>query len=102
MDLFVLLKSFLPKGGEINSVSVYPSEFGLEQMKQEESQGPKGVFEKNDDDEDDDDGVDMEKLRQYEKAKLRSTFQLAVPLTCGRSVLRSCRSSVRRCMFFNS
>lgn len=72
-DLFVLLSSFLPKGGQILSVAVYPSEFGIQRMKEEEIHGPVGLFDDEDDrNEDDDDGeIDIEKLRAYEKSRLR-------------------------------
>lgn len=36
VDLFMLMRSFLPKGGRVDSVTVYPSDFGIEQMKTEE------------------------------------------------------------------
>ncbi|KAK1365254.1 NUC153 domain-containing protein [Heracleum sosnowskyi] len=78
VDLYVLLSSFLPKGGEIISVSIYPSEFGLKRMEEEAVHGPVGLF---DDDEDknasDDEGddvneeIDIEKLRAYELSRLR-------------------------------
>lgn len=74
IDILVVMNSFLPKGGKILSVSVYPSEFGLQQMKEETRQGPKAVFESDGSDEETEgtnDGINMEKLRQYEKAKLR-------------------------------
>ncbi|KAG6594756.1 hypothetical protein SDJN03_11309, partial [Cucurbita argyrosperma subsp. sororia] len=77
VDLFVVLSSFLPKGGQILSVAVYPSEFGLQRMKEEELHGPVGLFddeqEKNDgdDDDDDDEEIDNEKLRAYEMSRLR-------------------------------
>ncbi|KAJ6682270.1 hypothetical protein OIU74_020501 [Salix koriyanagi] len=75
VDLFVVLRSFLPKGGQILSVSVYPSEFGLQRMKEEEVRGPVGLFddenEKSDDDDDDNDEIDYDKLRAYEKSRLR-------------------------------
>ena len=68
----MMLSSFLPKGGQIVSVSVYPSEFGLQRMKEEEVQGPVGLFDGDDDGEKDgDDEIDTEKLRAYEKSKLR-------------------------------
>ena len=71
----MMLSSFLPKGGQIVSVSVYPSEFGLQRMKEEEVQGPVGLFDGDDDGEkdgdDEDDEIDTEKLRAYEKSKLR-------------------------------
>ncbi|KAK6924527.1 hypothetical protein RJ641_010727 [Dillenia turbinata] len=77
VDIYVLLSSFLPKGGQILSVSVYPSEFGLKRM-EEEVHGPVGLFddeeEKNDDDDyddDDKDEINEKKLRAYEKSKLR-------------------------------
>ncbi|KAH8508184.1 hypothetical protein H0E87_010350 [Populus deltoides] len=75
VDLFVVLRSFLPKGGQILSVSVYPSEFGLQRMKEEEVRGPVGLFddenEKSDEDDDDNDEIDHDKLRAYEKSRLR-------------------------------
>ncbi|XP_050229795.1 pre-rRNA-processing protein ESF1 [Mercurialis annua] len=91
VDLYVVLRSFLPKDGDIVSVAVYPSEFGLQRMKEEEIHGPVGLFDddkkkKNDndddvneddddddddEDEDDNDEIDEVKLREYEKCRLR-------------------------------
>ncbi|KAE9466348.1 hypothetical protein C3L33_01737, partial [Rhododendron williamsianum] len=74
-DLFVLLSSFLPKGGQILSVSVYPSEFGLKRMEEEAVRGPVVLFEddkeQNESDDDDDDEIDVKKLREYELSRLR-------------------------------
>lgn len=74
VDILAVINSFLPKGGQIVSVSVLPSEFGLQQMKEEEKRGPQALFQSNDtddDEEDADEGLNMERLRQYEKDKLR-------------------------------
>jgi len=72
--LYVLLSSFVPPNGLIKSVTVYPSEFGLQRMKEEEVHGPIGLFddedEKNDEDSSNDD-IDNEKLRAYEKSRMR-------------------------------
>lgn len=40
VDLMVLFSSFLPPGGSVLSVKIYPSEFGKERMQQEEVHGP--------------------------------------------------------------
>lgn len=40
VDLMVLFSSFLPPGGAVLSVKIYPSEFGKERMKEEELHGP--------------------------------------------------------------
>lgn len=86
VDLYVVLKSFLPKDGQISSVSVYPSEFGLKRMEQEAVHGPLGLFddEENEEDDDDDgnDEIDEEKLRAYEKSKLRYYFAVVECDSC--------------------
>ncbi|XP_017086761.1 ESF1 homolog [Drosophila eugracilis] len=85
-DLMVMLSSFLPPGGSILSVKIYPSEFGKARMAEEEVHGPKELVERNDESEDDcdeklvrqqdsdaEEGQDyhMEKLRQYQLNRLR-------------------------------
>ncbi|KAE8669538.1 aspartic proteinase-like protein 1-like [Hibiscus syriacus] len=72
-DLYVMLSSFLPKDGQIIQVAVYPSEFGLQRMKEEEIHGPVGLFngENEDNEEEDDDEIDTEKLRAFERSRLR-------------------------------
>ena len=46
-DLMALFSSFAPKGGKIERVSIYPSEFGKERMQREELEGPpKEIFKK--------------------------------------------------------
>ncbi|KAK7376148.1 hypothetical protein VNO78_35002 [Psophocarpus tetragonolobus] len=79
VDLYVLLCSFLPPNGLIRSVTIYPTEFGLQRMKEEEVHGPIGLFddenEKSDEDSSNDD-IDNEKLRAYEKSRMRYYFAL--------------------------
>jgi len=43
-DLLVVLQSFCPSGGSVKSVSVYPSDFGIERMAQEQKFGPQGIW----------------------------------------------------------
>lgn len=73
--MYVVLSSFLPKTGQILSVSVYPSEFGLKRMEEEAVRGPVGLFDddgKSDSDNSDDDNeIDNDKLRAYELSRLR-------------------------------
>lgn len=76
VDLYMLLSSFLPRGGQIISVAVYPSDFGLKRMEEEAVHGPVDLFDDekgNDEDSDDeeDDEMDNEKLRAYEMSRLR-------------------------------
>lgn len=78
VDLMVLFNSFLPLGGFISSIIIYPSEFGIQRMKEEELQGPKELTEmdkekKNEDENDNEEGsaYHMEKLRQYQLNRLK-------------------------------
>ncbi|XP_059645300.1 pre-rRNA-processing protein esf1 [Cornus florida] len=73
VDLYVVLSSFLPKGGQILSVAVYPSEFGLKRMEEEAVHGPVGLFDEDKEQSEDDnnDEIDNEKLRAYELSRLR-------------------------------
>lgn len=40
VDILAVLRSFLVKGQSIKAVSVYPSDFGLQKMKEEAAVGP--------------------------------------------------------------
>ncbi|CAL7943060.1 unnamed protein product [Xylocopa violacea] len=78
LDLMVLFNSFLPMGGFIRSVTIYPSEFGLQRMKEEEIKGPTELTVDNkereiEDENDDEEGstYHMEKLRQYQLNRLK-------------------------------
>lgn len=103
VDIMVLLNSFTPPGGLIRSVTIYPSEFGLERLKKEEEQGPselvegsskvkpKGGGNEGHDEEEDDDSSDekrpedeneegskyhIEKLRQYQLNRLKYFYAI--------------------------
>lgn len=88
VDIMVLLSSFLPPGGSILKVTIYPSEFGKERLADEEVKGPQELTENqlgnNDDGEldssDSEGGIDenedgedyhMEKLRKYQLNRLK-------------------------------
>ncbi|CAH1638128.1 unnamed protein product [Spodoptera littoralis] len=77
VDLMVLLNSFVPPGGVIKKITIYPSEYGLERMKEEEVRGPIELTEKKLDDLSDDGGNEegssyhMEKLRRYQLNRLK-------------------------------
>lgn len=96
-DLMAVFSSFVPAGGSIHKISIYPSEFGKERMQREELEGPpKEIFSKSkeenefsgfedsEDDEDADEKIqkDLQKgdngqefdgaaLRQYQLERLR-------------------------------
>jgi hypothetical protein len=40
VDIFAALRSFLPAGGAVKCVTVYPSDYGLERMEQDARSGP--------------------------------------------------------------
>ena len=46
VDLHSLLQSFLSGVGAVNRVTIYPSEFGMQMMKQDEQFGPQGIYSK--------------------------------------------------------
>ncbi|KAM7197250.1 hypothetical protein V8F33_005678 [Rhypophila sp. PSN 637] len=64
VDLMALFSSFVPSGGRIEKVSIYPSEFGKERIQREELEGPpreifkRGKDEDHSDDSDSDSGSD--------------------------------------------
>lgn len=72
-DLLALLNSFTPKGGAVLSVKIYPSEFGKERLKMEETQAPPELRALPDDPEEDneEEKVYREKMRDYQFKRLR-------------------------------
>jgi hypothetical protein len=100
VDILAVVGSFLPPGGRIRSVSVYPSDFGEKQMAAEATVGPSFLQRKvrrggGGEDEDEDEGVDesdeldeseaqlskdeaRERLRKYELDRLRYYFGVIV------------------------
>jgi len=61
VDLFAVFASFVPSGGRIEKISIYPSEFGKERMQREELEGPpKEIFKKDDGDDADDSSSEEE------------------------------------------
>mmetsp|Transcript_72928 Transcript_72928/g.84606 ORF Transcript_72928/g.84606 Transcript_72928/m.84606 type:complete len:650 (+) Transcript_72928:43-1992(+) len=100
-SIMLTLSSFVPKNGFIKKVSVHPSLFGLERMKQEQIAGPNAIWKTNqkvaEDEkeiqqrleksiieakdewivhENKEGDIDAEKLRQYEKDRLRYYFAI--------------------------
>lgn len=74
VDLMATFLSFVPTGGSIKSISIYPSEFGKEQMQKEEVEGPprdlfKSKRSKVESDSDDSDSeIDVNNKDDLEKA----------------------------------
>ncbi|XP_029668933.1 ESF1 homolog [Formica exsecta] len=84
VDLMILLNSFLPTGGLIHSVIIYPSEFGQKRMKEEEISGPielrsEDVNSEGEIGDDNEEGATyhMEKLRQYQLNRLKYYYAVA-------------------------
>ena len=94
-DLYAVLRSFAPKGGSLERVTVYPSDFGLERMAVENKYGPLSAFQKDEskkkstlnaattkrkasgNESDDADAADNEQMRQYERDRLRYYYAIA-------------------------
>ena len=94
IDLFHVFRSFLPNDSTsaILKVSIIPSMYGLEKMNKENVQGPEGIWndlESSDEDEElgtlgpltrkqlirkDQEAFDQEKLRKYQKDRLKYYF----------------------------
>ncbi|XP_033985474.1 ESF1 homolog isoform X2 [Trematomus bernacchii] len=72
-DLLALFNSFLPKGGAVLSVKIFPSEFGKQRLKGEETQGPMELKALPDDSEDDNEEERgyREKMRDYQFKRLK-------------------------------
>ncbi|XP_025197717.1 ESF1 homolog [Melanaphis sacchari] len=96
-DLMILFNSFLPSDGYIKSVTIYPSEFGMKRMQEEEVKGPpelissdpKEIGSSDDSDQEEEDGrkFHMEKLRKYQLARLKYYYAIIVcdsPETAGK------------------
>lgn len=95
VDILAALRSFVPgTDGDISSVTVYPSDYGLEKMEEEKNTGPQAIWKKpdksknednseeeeeEDDSEEEEEGdLDTAKLRLYERSKLRWYYAIIV------------------------
>ncbi|XP_022105299.1 ESF1 homolog, partial [Acanthaster planci] len=75
-DLLVLFNSFKPTRGVIHSVKIYPSDYGLEKMREEDARGPVDLLEDGDRSEETltdghDDDLLQQKLRKYQLQRLK-------------------------------
>lgn len=77
VDILAVLRSFLPPGGAVQRVVVYPSDFGLARLAEEELHGPRAAFATAGDDSDEEGEVDAEALRRYERERLRCFYAIA-------------------------
>ncbi|RLN63498.1 hypothetical protein BBP00_00004113 [Phytophthora kernoviae] len=48
VDLFALCQSFAPATGAVQNVTIYPSDYGLQKMKEEAKHGPQGLWDDED------------------------------------------------------
>ncbi|KAG7383320.1 pre-rRNA-processing protein esf1 [Phytophthora pseudosyringae] len=48
VDLFALCQSFAPATGAVQNITIYPSDYGLEKIKEEEQHGPQGLWDEED------------------------------------------------------
>jgi len=87
VDILVLCNSFIPKEGTIESVSILPSEFGKERMKEEDFTGPLELRKNADENENekiedaddpDAEAVQQRKLRQYQLNRLKYFYAVIV------------------------
>lgn len=82
VDLMVLFNSFLPAGGVIKSVTIYPSEFGKQRMQEEEVKGPIELVSTTTSEvkDENEEGAEyhMEKLRQYQLNRLKYYYAVIV------------------------
>ncbi|KAK7956734.1 uncharacterized protein PG986_005956 [Apiospora aurea] len=71
-DLMALFSSFVPKGGKIERISIYPSEFGKGRIEREELEGPpKEIFKKKADSEDEGSEDEPEDSDEDEDEKIK-------------------------------
>ncbi|XP_078261781.1 ESF1 homolog isoform X2 [Rhinoraja longicauda] len=74
-DLMVLFNSFIPKGGAVLSVKIYPSEFGKEKMKEERLHGPTELMgnnlPENENEDTSEQRIIREKVREYQFKRLQ-------------------------------
>ncbi|CAR28696.1 hypothetical protein ZYGR_0U00540 [Zygosaccharomyces rouxii] len=109
-DLMITFSSFLPSGGKIEKICIYPSEFGKERMQREEKEGPpREIFnkKKKHHDEDSDSDVDIRDLyeegdadkevdnaalRQYQLERLRYYYAIVYcnNVETGESIYSNC------------
>ncbi|EYE93934.1 pre-rRNA-processing protein ESF1 [Aspergillus ruber CBS 135680] len=69
-DLMAVFSSFVPSGGRVLKVSVFPSEFGKERMEKEETEGPpREIFAKKQNDELYEDEEDVDSDEEEENIK---------------------------------
>ncbi|KAI1436322.1 hypothetical protein GGR50DRAFT_651649 [Xylaria sp. CBS 124048] len=77
IDLMALFSSFVPQGGRVEKVSIYPSEFGKERMKREEAEGPPSeIFKKTskEDDEPEEDEPDNNEDSEDEEETIKKSM----------------------------
>lgn len=74
-DLMITFCSFLPEGGVLKKVSVYPSEFGLKKMAEEELHGPGDIFKPTAEDNGDEEPEETTRASNKKKPKEENALQ---------------------------
>jgi hypothetical protein len=78
LDLYVLFNSFRPQDGVIESVVIYPSDFGKTRMTREDIEGPTELVQVDEDNPGHIEGRDFsqDKLREYQLQRLKYYYAI--------------------------